>query len=252
MGLLQSPGAGTLPSGDEGHLRRLARVMRLIQHLRRTEGIDRDLDAVAARGLLREDRLAGYRDALEAGLVATRGTTQISVADGAGNLASLTVSNGEGSGYVVPGTGVMLNNMLGEEDINPGGFQRWPEDRRLASMMAPTIVISPRGQALALGSGGSNRIRSAILQVLINFLDRDMSIEEAVEAPRIHYENGALDLEPGLWPEPASALNDEFPTQCRWPEKNLFFGGAHSVLCEPGGGLTGCGDPRRGGVCLRA
>ncbi|MGD2083788.1 MAG: gamma-glutamyltransferase [Chromatiales bacterium] len=250
MGLLEPAALGALTAGGEGHLRLTARAMRLIQQLRRAEGIDRDLDAVAARRLLGEDQLAAYRDAMETGLLSSRGTTQISIADIHGNLASMTLSNGEGCGYVLPGTGIMLNNMLGEEDINPHGFHAWPTDRRLASMMAPTIVISEQGRALALGSGGSNRIRSAILQVLINFLDMGMSVEQAVEAPRIHFENDMLNLEPGLWPDVAAALGDEYPRQCRWPEKNIFFGGAHSVVREPDGRLSGCGDSRRGGVCL--
>jgi gamma-glutamyltranspeptidase/glutathione hydrolase len=252
LGLVEPAGLGALTPGSEGHLRSLARAMRLIQQLRRAEGIDRDLDALAAKRLLDEDRLSAYRDAMQTGLLSSRGTTQISIADAAGNLASMTLSNGEGSGYVVPETGIMMNNMLGEEDINPHGFQAWPTDRRLSSMMAPTIVLSEGGRALALGSGGSNRIRSAILQVLVNFLDMGMSLEQAVEAPRIHYEDDLLNVEPGLEPGAVDSLADEYPQQCRWPEKNIFFGGAHSVLREPDGRLSGCGDSRRGGVCVFA
>ena len=120
--------------------------------------------------------------------LATRGTTHISVADAGGNLASLTLSNGEGSSYVLPGSGIMLNNMLGEEDLNPGGFHRLPAGVRLASMMTPTIARLSDGGQIALGSGGSNRIRSAILQVLLNVLEFDMDLEQAVNAPRLHLE----------------------------------------------------------------
>ena len=118
----------------------------------------------------------------------SRGTTHVSVADEFGNLASLTTSNGEGSAYVLPGTGIMMNNMLGEEDLNPGGFHRWTEDTRLASMMCPTVARLADGSQVALGTGGSNRIRSAVLQVLVNLFEFDLPLEQAVMAPRLHLE----------------------------------------------------------------
>ena len=144
----------------------------------------------------------------------------------------------------------MLNNMLGEEDINPHGFHQWPENRRIASMMSPTLVLSSQGQAIATGSGGSNRIRSAILQVLIGLLDFHMEVERAVEAPRLHYEGTSLNLEAGTDDSSIRQLFEMFPDNCLWPEKNLFFGGAHTVLRSPDGSLSGKGDSRRGGVCM--
>lgn len=69
--------------------------------------------------------------------------------------------------------GIMLNNMLGEEDLNPMGFHLWPRQQRLPTMMAPTIVTGQNGVELVLGSGGSNRLRSAILQVIMNFSLKD-------------------------------------------------------------------------------
>ncbi|NIR61859.1 MAG: Gamma-glutamyltranspeptidase, partial [Gammaproteobacteria bacterium] len=142
--------------------------------------------------------LTRYRDEIAGRAASRRGTTHMSVIDGAGNLASLTVSNGEGSGYVVPGTGIVMNNMLGEEDLNPGGFQRWPVAHRMTSMMAPTLLEWPEGETVALGSGGSNRLRTAILQVLVNLIDFELPVEEAVHAPRVHYENGLLSVEGGF------------------------------------------------------
>ncbi|NIQ53769.1 MAG: Gamma-glutamyltranspeptidase, partial [Gemmatimonadetes bacterium] len=84
--------------------------------------------------------------------------------------------------------------MLGEEDLNPGGFQRWPEAHRMTSMMAPSALEWPNGDRAALGSGGSNRLRTAILQVLLNIIDFRLPVEEAVQAPRVHYENGLLSV----------------------------------------------------------
>ncbi|HSB58333.1 MAG TPA: gamma-glutamyltransferase, partial [Methyloceanibacter sp.] len=130
---------------------------------------------------------------------ATRGTTHIGVIDRDGNAASASLSNGEGNGSIVGSFGFMLNNMLGEEDLSPKGLGTWREGIRLSSMMAPTIILQSDGTVIALGTGGSNRIRTAILQVAVNLLDRGMSLEEAVDAPRLHLEKcGTLSFEPGL------------------------------------------------------
>ena len=107
-----------------------------------------------------------------------------------GWACSVTCSNGSASGVVVPGTGVHLNNMLGEQDLNPLGFHRHPPGRRMPSMMAPTVVLRDGEPELAVGSAGSNRIRSAILQTIIRSIDDGMQAAEAVDAPRVHWEDG--------------------------------------------------------------
>ena len=136
---------------------------------------------------------------------AYRGTTQVSVIDADGNAASVSLSNGEGNGFIVGKFGFMLNNMLGEEDLSSGRIEDWREGTRLSSMMAPTIILEPDGTVTALGTGGSNRIRTAILQVAVALIDHGMRLEEAVEAPRLHVEKcGTVSFEPGL-PEAAEA-----------------------------------------------
>lgn len=244
LGLLESEPPAKGGACSEAHLRHLSRVMRLTQQLRSEE------QALMER-ILSPEVAVRYRTLLRSCAVARRGTTQISIADGEGNLASTTLSNGEGCGYIVPGTGIMMNNMLGEEDLNPGGFHRWPENRRLASMMAPSLLLTGQGDAIVTGSGGSNRIRSAILQVISNLLDFDMSVEQAVSQSRIHYEADLLSIEAGIDPSTARSLRDEFPRQQLWQEKNLFFGGAHTVVRKADGSLSGVGDERRGGVVIR-
>ena len=121
---------------------------------------------------------------------AYRGTTHISVIDADGNAAAASLSNGEGNGFIVGKFGFMLNNMLGEEDLAPEGLGGGARGSRLSSMMAPTIIAETNGSVTALGTGGSNRIRTAILQVAVNLLDRGMRLEDAVEAPRLHVEKG--------------------------------------------------------------
>jgi gamma-glutamyltranspeptidase/glutathione hydrolase len=182
---------------------------------------------------------------------ATRGTTHISVIDGLGNAASVTISNGEGNGAIVDGCGFMLNNMLGEEDVNPGGFHQWAPGTRMSSMMAPTLITAPDGAITALGSGGSNRIRSAILTVALNLIDAKMSPSEAVRAPRLHFEKcGTVSFEDRFAPGARDALLRVFPDARAWPDANLFFGGVHAASRHADGTLDGAGDPRRGGVCM--
>ncbi|MBZ0215750.1 MAG: gamma-glutamyltransferase [Fimbriimonadaceae bacterium] len=180
----------------------------------------------------------------------SRGTTHISVIDRHGNAAAVTVSNGEGNGLIVPDCGFMVNNMLGEEDLNQGGFYTWKEDARLSSMMAPTIAVSPPGGVTVLGSGGSNRIRSAVCQVLVQLIVNGVGVEDAVFAPRLHVEQGHLDFEDFFEPGIAPGLMRDFPDHRVWPERNLFFGGAHVVRKTHTGSIEVAGDPRRAGVAV--
>ena len=157
----------------------------------------------------------------------------------------MTCSNGSCSGVIVPGTGVHLNNMLGEQDLNPLGFHRHPPGRRMPSMMSPTMVLGEAGPELVLGSGGSNRIRSAIIQAIVNVLDRGMDVAAAVRAPRLHFEDGIVYAEPGV---EAEDLGRGDAALARFRDLNLFFGGVHAVARDPATGeLSGGGDPRRGG-----
>jgi len=248
--LLRNTDVEKLGFGREGYLSRLADVMELTNKAR----IETRLHELAAdemsERLLDARLLETYRRRLLGRPATARGTTHISVVDGAGNAASLTVSNGEGSGYVVPGTGIMLNNMLGEEDINPYGFHRWPLDTRIASMMAPTLVFDRDGTLTALGSGGSNRIRTAILQVLLNLVVFRMPLDAAVSAPRIHAEDEKINVEPGYEQGEIDAFLRSRSNVDLWDVKNLFFGGVHAARRGAQGLVAGAGDERRGGAAL--
>ena len=180
---------------------------------------------------------------------ARRGTTHISIDDGRGLAVALTLSNGEGSGYVLPGTGIILNNMLGEEDINRTGFHTWPCNRRLASMMAPTIMRRG-GERWLLGSGGSNRIRTALAQVITNLVDFELPLDQAIAAPRLHLERSrlAVELPEQTWPDKALDWLAEHYAEARcWPERNMYFGGVHAV-----GPDAASADPRRQGQAMTA
>jgi gamma-glutamyltranspeptidase/glutathione hydrolase len=180
-------------------------------------------------------------------------TTHVAVLDADGACASVTCSNGSGSGVIVPGTGIHLNNMLGEQDLNPLGFHRQPAGLRIPSMMAPTVVLHDGEPEVALGSAGSNRIRSAVLQTLLGVVDDGLGAEEAVARPRLHFEEGRVDAEPGVDPQTLLALEAEGYAVRRWAERNLYFGGVQAVARDPQSGeLSGGGDPRRGGSALLA
>jgi gamma-glutamyltranspeptidase/glutathione hydrolase len=176
-------------------------------------------------------------------------TTHVSCIDRDGLACCITSSNGEGCGHLVPFAGVMANNFLGEEDINPGGFHLRPAGERMTSMMCPTLVLKDGRPTLALGTGGSNRIRTALLQVLVHHLLRGLPLETAVKMPRLHYEGGPLFVEREvlgvrLSQATLDALAKRVETVVYFDAPNMFFGGVH--VAAPHG--VGVGDARRGGA----
>lgn len=206
----------------------LARVMREQAHAR-----------VAARTVT-----GGLVHALEErAAVVSRGTTHISVIDGKGNAVGLTASTGAGSGVVVPGTGIHLNNMIGEFDLakspRPGA--------RLSSMMSPSIVLRDDVPHLVVGSAGSLRLRGAVMQIVVNAVAHDLPIEEALDRPRVHLQGEDLHCEGGHDPAELDRLEEMGWNVTRWRNRNLYFGGASGVTFVDGK-LAAAGDPRRGGA----
>ena len=257
--LLAEHGIDPQGFGASAHLDLLARVMAMTNRARIESGMDEavaEAEEKAAARLFDPVLLDRYAREVRGRPASLRGTTHISVIDAEGNIASLTLSNGEGCGYVLPGTGIMINNMLGEEDLNPTGFHRWPAGQRLASMMSPSIALLEDGSVVALGSGGSNRIRTAILQVLSNLIDFRMPVDAAVHAPRLHFEAGVLNIEAdfdaAVYERLPAGLGDLVRKTINWPRHNLFFGGVHAVCRRHGGSWETTGDPRRGGAALIA
>ena len=247
LGLLGDLPVGAAPAGSGRALATLADVMRATG-LARVEAHDGEPSRSNER-MLDPGLLARWRHEVRGRARAGRGTTHLGVIDARGNLASVTVSNGAGSGRVVPGTGIVLNNMLGEEDLNPGGFHRWPPAHRMTSMMAPTALRWPDGRLVATGSGGSNRIRSAVLQVIVNLVDHGMDVAAAVRAPRIHVEGALLNVEGGHDGDAVAEALAAWPEHQVWDDRSVFFGGAHTAE-RRGDILGGAGDPRRGGCSL--
>jgi gamma-glutamyltranspeptidase / glutathione hydrolase len=219
--------------GSPPHLLTLAGVMAEVERQRATN-VDLDGKGVHTWAEKATGRIRRF----------SRGTTHISIVDLEGNVAAMTTSNGEGSGYLVPGTGIMLNNMMGEDDLHPEGFHAHPPGQRVASMMSPTLLVRDGQLELALGSGGSKRIRSAIVQVISNVIDFGMEIGPAVTAPRLHWDGAALQLEPGYPPAAVASLRQQWPVNL-WPSLEIYFGGVNAVVKD-----GGAGDPRRGGAAV--
>ena len=174
------------------------------------------------------------------------GTTHISVVDSYGNAASLTCSLGSSSGVVVPGTGIHLNNMLGEDDLVGGGER---PGERLTSMMAPSIVFSRGRPRLVLGSAGSVRLRGAIMQTVLNVIGHGLPVEEAVTRARVHLDEPIVQCEGGEDVDRSAleGLERLGYELVRWRDRNLFFGGVSAVEVCTDGTLAAAGDPRRGG-----
>jgi gamma-glutamyltranspeptidase/glutathione hydrolase len=173
------------------------------------------------------------------------GTTHISVVDAAGGAASLTCSTGSGSGVIVPGTGIHLNNMLGEYDLTAGAPSS--PGHRLTSMMAPTVVLGSNGPRLVLGSAGSVRLRGAIMQVIVNVLGHGLGVAEAIDRPRVHLDEPHVHCEGGFDPAALDAVAADGYDVVRWRRRNLFFGGTNAVEVRADGSLAAAGDARRGG-----
>ena len=220
------------------------------QDLSSTVGIMQEVERQRQRGVTDPQSLVRFlenKEPLENSVnqvrLFSRGTTHISIADNDGNCASMTCSNGEGSGYIAPGTGVMLNNMMGEDDLHPNGFHSSLPGDRVFSMMSPSYLMTNGKVELVLGSGGSKRIRSAIGHVITQVLDFARPLQAAVESPRLYLDEDCLQIEPGYKQTTIDYVKKILPVNV-WPQKDVYFGGVHAVIP----GIEGAGDPRRGGA----
>jgi gamma-glutamyltranspeptidase / glutathione hydrolase len=242
------------PAGSAEAIAQLAEVMRE-QTRARSGSFARDLyRGGLTRGLYADSTISAAAQRIRAReegrleRAGAPGTTHISVVDAAGNAASLTASNGSGSGVIVPGTGIHLNNMLGEYDLNPVRRSRGSGvGRRLTSMMAPSLVLEGERPRLVVGSAGSVRLRGAILQIVVNVAVHGMSVADALEHPRVHVEEPHVHCEGGSDPEELDRLEKWGYELVRWRRRNLYFGGASAVELGENGSLDAAGDPRRGG-----
>lgn len=171
-----------------------------------------------------------------------------SAVDDSGTGCAITASSGYGSGEMPEGTGLWLNNGLGEIELNRRDVDSRKPGERLPSNMAPTVARS-EDATMAIGSPGADRITTAIHQVLVNTLQFGMPIADAIAHPRVHVDTtGAADqlrAEPGLdMPEL------DLPLQA-FADINMYFGGVSVATFDRRSGFEVAADARReGGVFL--
>lgn len=169
-------------------------------------------------------------------------TTHASAADSDGYVCSATESNGYGSGLMV--SGMLLNNTLGEEELNPLGVHKLRAGSRCHSNMAPTIATGAR-ITVGLGSPGADRIVGAIAQTLIRLAVDKQTLAEAVAAPRAHLdprpEGETLCFEPGL---PGEQL--DFVAR-PYDDIHMYFGAVQAASVSDDGVVDAVHDPRRSG-----
>ncbi len=229
---------GEMPRfGEVDYWRRIAEALRAAEGVR-TPGYEAQI----------------FEDGFLEGVVAscTAGNTmQCSVVDDEGNAVSYTTTVGEGAGFVIPGTGVILNNFLGEEDILPDHVEH-VAGRRMMTSMAPTLVEDDDGGVLVLGAAGSARIRSAVLQVLVHVLDGALPVQEAVLAPRIHPEGDTIYIEAhGRTPAEVEALHPLGKEAVMTYEVGFFFGGVQAAQWTKARGFDAGAEIERRGCDAR-
>jgi len=230
--------AGEYPTLPKALVLRQTAVQKLILGYRQktlndTQDLDRDLRV-----------LLGAVSRGDLGFLESPSTVHTSAVGADGLACSITMSTGYGSGLMAPESGIWLNNCLGELELNPSGLRGRAPGDRLPSNMAPTVARNDRGDALAIGSPGADRITTALLQVLHLHLLEGIPLREAIRAPRIHveYEGDCIQIAH----EPDIELPEDSPPVRAFAERSMYFGGV-GAACAEKDGLEAVADPRRAG-----
>ncbi|KAA1374630.1 gamma-glutamyltransferase [Aeromicrobium fastidiosum] len=227
--LLDGRPYGPWDADDVAHLVRVQRAV--LGHRLDVLDVSADLvhDAGAFLALVDRDHLA----VLESG-----STAHVSATDSDGGACSVTVSSGYSSGMIARGTGIWLNNCLGEQELNARGLHGLAPGTRLLSNMAPTVGHHVDGSALAIGSPGADRITTAIVQALAGFVNGGLGLQEAINHPRVHVHRAG---------RPDEVVKTE-------TELSMYYGGVAATLRRPSasagsaGAMVAAADPRRDGA----
>lgn len=183
-----------------------------------------------------------------ASLPTSSSTAHVSAVDSDGTICAITASSGYGSGATVPGTGLMLNNCLGEPELNRLGLHALAPGTRLASNMSPSVARSRSGGALAIGSPGADRITTALMQVLGRYCLEGLPMQEAIDATRVHVrilEDGTTRVDHEDDDAVSAAVERlGLPSFSHGP-RSMFFGGVGAARRLADGTLDAAGDSRR-------
>lgn len=220
-------------------VRRLAAIQRSVLEYRERRLDDTGDRHAAVAALLEAARVGDHRSLLD-----SPSTIHTSAVDTDGLACAITISAGYGSGVMIPGTGMWLNNSLGELELHPHGLGRFDAGDRLPSNMAPTVARRPDGAVLAIGSPGASRITTAVSQVLLNVFHLGMPLSDAVAHPRIHVEtfegSPTIACEPGMPVEAFDGMRVR-----SFPDLSMYFGGVGVAMFDPRAGLFQVSDSRR-------
>jgi len=229
---------------DDAALQLLLRVQQAVLSYRKRElDLSEDVPRDAARLL----KLAHSADLLSQW---TSGSTvHTSAVDASGLCCAITASSGYGSGEMPAGTGLWLNNCLGELELNRRGLEAGPPGKRLPSNMAPSVARSAAA-VLAIGSPGADRITTALHQFLINYIQLGLSLDDAIAQPRMHLEIDGASLNIAV--EPGIDLPDFGIPVKKYAKIGMYFGGVVAALWDSSLGFAAAADPRReGGTFIR-
>jgi gamma-glutamyltranspeptidase/glutathione hydrolase len=231
---------------DSVHL--LAEVLKIAFADRAAGTADPDFVAVPVAKLTDKSYAAERRAAIDMARAQSWGpgvspgqsanTTHLTVADAAGNVvASTQTINGLfGARFIVPGTGMVPNNYMNLFDPRPGHTLSVAPGKRVTTSMSPMMALRDGKIAFALGLPGGKRIFPSALQALLNVIDHGMSLQEAVEAPRIWTEGNNLEVERGI-PE---AVRDAMIARGHSIElMPTVAGGMNGIAFHPDGSMTG-------------
>ena len=224
---------------EDDYVRVMTGAMKYALHDREIAYVDGAENEIVAQRLTSEE----YAREQRRRIFGSPQTTHVSCVDAGGSAVSITATMGYGSGLVIPGTGIPVNNTLGEPELNPKGFHALEPGERLISSMSPTILSSELGGLIALGSPGASRIPTAILQTLVGVLDFGMPLESSVLAPRFHAEGDLFAYEAGA---PTADL-DRYEQVLTFEGPNMYFGGVNAVRRTTEGLFEAAADPRRSG-----
>jgi gamma-glutamyltranspeptidase/glutathione hydrolase len=221
----------------------ILRIQRaVLAYRQQVHDLSRDLDADGHALLVSVERHG------LAGLPTSASTAHVSAVDSDGLACAVTMSSGYGSGVTIPGTGLLINNALGEPELNRLGLHALAPGTRLASNMAPTVARAADGRVLAVGSPGADRITTALMQVLAQLCLGGADLDAAVQAPRMHVrfgESGRPLVEHEASDELSAAIARAGVHGLDHGELSMYFGGVGAAYRDSDGQLRAAGDPRR-------
>ncbi|NHI19453.1 gamma-glutamyltransferase [Phycicoccus endophyticus] len=228
--------------GDYGWSDVLAIQTAVLRYRLAVHDVATDLDAAGHALLAAVDRHG------LAGLPTSASTAHVSAVDTDGLACAVTMSAGYGAGVTVPGTGLLLNNALGEPELNRLGLHALAPGTRMASNMAPTTGRTDDGRVIAVGSPGADRITTALMQVLGQGCLHGADLQAAVDAPRLHVrfdDAGRPVVEHESDPAITAAVREAGLAATDHGSVSMYFGGVGAAYRREDGTVLAAGDPRR-------